>query len=84
MTHHNALKLCLAGAAIAAIGVSVGFLGFYIELRAVSVAGFVITVLGIALGFLGILLGWAMFGKQSIQGSKDASKLLRKKIRFWK
>lgn len=59
-----ALRIAAAGFALAAIGVTAGFIGFAVSQREISLAGFAICALGIAIGFCGILYGWVRHGPE--------------------
>lgn len=81
----RALKVAFAGFVIALIGAVVGFGGFHVGERWLSIAGFAITIFGVAIGFIGIVYGWIMHGKQAITGSAQATTELRDKITgLWK
>jgi VIT1/CCC1 family predicted Fe2+/Mn2+ transporter len=74
------LKIGFAGFVIAAIGAALGFAGFFIEERTLSLVGLAITVAGVAVGFVGLIYGWITEGKRAITGSVQASRDLREKF----
>lgn len=71
------LRIGLAGFVIAVVGAALGFAGFHIEERWLSIAGFVITVVGVIVGFAGIVYGWVTEGRRAITGSVQSAKELR-------
>lgn len=85
VSHHVSLHIALIGFGIALVGAIIGFSGFYIEERWLSVMGFCITGLGVIIGFVSIVYGWMRTGKQAISGGILVGKNLRVKIkRLWK
>lgn len=74
------LRICFAGFVIAAIGAGLGFAGFFIEERMLSLVGLALTVTGVAVGFVGLAYGWITEGKRAITGSVQASRDLQKKF----
>ena len=85
MVQHRGLKIGFIGFVIAFVGAAVGFSGFHIDERWLSLAGFIITVFGVVIGFVGIAYGWITEGKQAIGGSVEAAGELRSKLkRLWK
>jgi len=79
-TRVRGLKVGLAGFVIAAVGAVLGFTGFFVEERWLSILGFAITVVGVAIGFAGIVYGWVTEGKRAIAGSVQSARELRDKI----
>ncbi len=85
MAQHRGLKIGFIGFVIAFVGAAVGFSGFQIDERWLSLTGFTVTVFGVLIGFVGITYGWITEGKQAIGGSVEAAGELRNKIRdLWK
>jgi len=54
----RSLRIALVGFFVVASGVGLGFLGFEIGIRAISVIGFFMCVLGATIFFTGIVYGW--------------------------
>lgn len=79
-TQVRGLKIGFTGFVIAAIGAALGFAGFQIDEKALSLAGLVVVVVGVAIGFAGIVYGWVTEGKHAIAGSVQSAKELRDKI----
>lgn len=52
------MKIAFLGFVIALAGVTLGFFGYQIQARWMSVASFFITCLGILVGAVGIAYGW--------------------------
>jgi choline-glycine betaine transporter len=66
---------------IAAIGVSLVFLGAHTALRALAISGFGITVFGVAVGFVAVCYGLVRDSGRAISGSAEAVKTLHLKIK---
>lgn len=79
MVQRRGMKIGLAGFAIALVGAAIGFGGFEIDQRWLSIIGFVITVAGVAVGFVGIVYGWITEGKQAVTGGLEVAKQLHNK-----
>lgn len=50
------------------VGVGLGFLGFAIEVRWLSILGYCVVALSVSTGFGGIALGWVRIIQQIIKG----------------
>ena len=79
MNQQRGMKIGLAGFVIALVGAAIGFSGFEIDQRWLSIIGFVTTVAGVAVGFIGIVYGWITVGKHSITGGLEITKKLHNK-----
>ena len=78
MGRNIGMKIGFGGFVVALIGAVVGFSGYGIGERGLSLIGFVITVLGVCIGFCGIVYGWISEGRKAISGSIEAAKKLSK------
>jgi hypothetical protein len=79
-TQVRGVKIGLIGFGIAAVGAAVGFAGFFLEVRWLSITGLAITAIGVIVGFAGIVYGWLTEGKRAITGSVQSTRELRDKI----
>lgn len=75
------LKIGFYGFVTAVIGVAIGFCGFAIDTRWLSVIGFGITVVGVSVSFVSIAYGLIAEGRYAITGSVNAARDLSQKIR---
>jgi hypothetical protein len=87
------LKAAFTGFVVALLGVSMGFGGFYVEQRWLSIIGFVTTAAGLAIGSSAIMYGWTMIWReykwgilsQSIRAAHEMSIKVRNAwYRLWK
>ncbi len=73
----------MVGFCIAAIGAILGFLGFGIAVRTVSLVGFGLCVVGVAIGFIAVAIGmakWLRRPRHNLAGSIEASKQLHERL----
>lgn len=71
------------GFLIAAIGAGLGFLGFALEERAVSLVGFWVCSAGVLLGSIAVVVGivkWLKHPKQNLSVSIEAGRQLRSRF----
>lgn len=61
----HALKIAFLGFSVVALGVFLGFLGFTVGRREISIAGFFICNLGAIIFFFGMALGWIKDGPKT-------------------
>ena len=73
------LRFAAMGFAICILGVSLGFLGFYVGSRSMASIAFVIASLGVLLGFIGVLYGWIWDTKKSVKNYSDELKKIESK-----
>lgn len=66
MSFEDEVRLAVIGFIVGVIGVCIGFLGFYVELRAVSVIGFLVTAFGIVIVFSFVLTGRVRVGRSFV------------------
>ena len=76
------VKVGLAAFGLAAIGVLLGFSGWYVvESPSLAKLGFFVTVAGVGIGFVAIVVGQILYGRQAIGGSVKAMKDLKQKFK---
>jgi len=77
---NRVIQIGFSGFVIALIGIVLGFGGFYLNERWISLIGFPITVLGVIIGFLAVAYGWITFGRKAITESGQAAASLSEKV----
>jgi hypothetical protein len=76
------LRLGLATFVLAAVGVALGFIGWYaVASRSLAIVGFVLTAAGVSTGAILIVVGQVVYGRKAATGSAEAMKNLRGLLR---
>jgi hypothetical protein len=76
------LKVGVAAFGVAALGVVLGFAGWYaVDSPTLAKFGLVLTVIGVCIGFVTIAVGQLSHGRRAVTGSVDAMKGLQRKLR---
>lgn len=68
------IKIVFLGFIVAGIGVILGFIGYAVEIKILSILGFGVCIIGIMVGVYGVLHGW-------IQNLKKILKVIKRKTR---
>ena len=76
------MKVGLAAFGMAAVGVLLGFVGWYaVDSPSLAKLGFFVTALGVGVGFVVIIVGQVLYGRQAVVGSVKAMKDLKQKLK---
>ena len=67
----------MVGFGLAVLGTTIGFVGFSIDQRWVSLVGFAIVAAGVTTGVIAIFYGWLKEGRRAIGGSWQGMGSLR-------
>ncbi len=77
------MRIATVGFVVALMAVVIGFVGFYVNERWLSIAGFVVTTVGVLIGCGGVVYGWLQDAKRAIKGSTQAAEELSSKLPRW-